>query len=436
MLSIYRLPSRVSGGFGALRHRNYRIYTGSQFVSQVGWWMQGVALPWLLLELGGTPTQLGLIVALQFGPAMFLAPVGGVLADRFDKRRILVVTESLAKVQALVLFFLVVSGVAEIWHVLAVTATIGLVSAVDMPVRQAFAAELVPKDDLLNGIALNSASFNLARVLGPALAGVMIATVGNGANFAFNAATYFAALAGLLRLDASRIRRLVPGGDGRTPLRSTLTAGVEFAWRTPTVLWALVLLAGIFLFAMNFSTLLPLFAHDALALDGAGYGALFAAMGIGALAAALLLAFMGSRPILALILGSGAAFAVFLVLLGLSRSPVMAYPLMVGNGFFGMLLVNGLNGVVQWHVPDELRGRVMALWVTVFAASVPGGALLAGVVAERWGSPAGFVLGGLLFGAVLAFVAWQLVREPSVTLRRPARQPQPRQLALEREVAP
>ena len=434
MLSISRAAARASGGFGALRNRNYRVYTASQLVSQMGWWMQGVALPWLVLELGGSPTQLGLVVALQFGPAMFLAPFGGLLADRFDKRRILIATETFAKAQALVLFALAVTGSVEIWHVLVVTTSIGLVSAIDMPVRQAFAAELVPRDDLLNAIALNSASFNLARVVGPAIAGVVIATMGNPVNFAVNGLTYAAALWGLLAMDPGAIRAGIARVE-RAPLVASLVAGLGFAWRTPSVLWSLVLLSGIFLFAMNFSTLLPIFARDALALDGAGYGALFAAMGIGALAAALFLAYMGSRPMLLLILGAGAAFAVFLVLLGLSRSAALAYPLMVGNGFFGMLLINGLNGVVQWHVPDELRGRVMALWVTVFAASVPGGALLSGTIAERWGSAAGFVVGGLLFAAVLAFVAWQLAREPSVTLRRP-RRVEPARLTLEREAAP
>ena len=423
----------MSRGFGSLRHRNYRLYSGSQLISQIGWWMQGVSVPWLLLELGATPLQLGLVVALQFGPAMFLAPFGGLLADRMEKRRLLLVTESLAMTQAVVLFALAISGVVEIWHVLALTAGIGLVAAVDMPVRQAFAAELIPKDELLNGIALNSASFNLARIVGPALAGVVIATLGNGANFGLNAVTYLAALGGLLSMNVAGIRRATPLVDRRAPIRSSLAAGVRYAWQTPTVLWSLVLLAGIFLFAMNFSTLLPLFARDALGLDGAAYGALFAAMGIGALGAALLLAFIGSRPVLFLILGAGGAFALFEVLLGLSRSTALAYPLMAGNGFFGMLLINGLNGVVQWHVPDELRGRVMALWVTVFAASVPVGALLAGAIAQRWGSAAGFVIGGLLFAVVLSFVAWQLVRDPSVALRRP--EPQPR-LTFEHEPAP
>ena len=427
MLTISRLTSRPVGGFTALRHRNYRLYSLSQLVSYIGSWMQGVSLPWLMLEVGGSPLQLGMVVALQFGPAVFLAPFGGVLADRIDKRKVLIGTEAVAMLQAIVLFVLAVTGVAEIWHVLALALAMGLVSAIDMPVRQAFNAELVPKDDLLNSIALSSASFNLARVLGPALAGVIIATAGNPVNFALNAVSYVAALIGLVAMDGRAINRLPR--DARASLLSSLRVGVRYAWETPTVLWALVLLSGIFFFAMNFSTLLPLFAHDALGLDGTGYGALFACMGVGALSAALVLAYLGSRPILGVTLAAGAGFVFFEVLLGVTHSRELAYPLMVGNGFTAMLLINGLNGVVQWHVPDELRGRVMSLWVTVFAGSVPVGALFAGSVAEHWGSPAAFVLGGLLFGVVLAFVTWQLARHPDVALRRPA------PLALEPETS-
>ena len=421
------MSSNLRQGFSALRHRNYRLYQGSQFVSLVGSWMQGVSLPWLILELGGSPLQLGLVVALQFGPALFLAPFGGVLADRLEKRRLLIVTEAIAMVQAGLLFVLVLTGVAEIWHVLTLTLVIGLVSAVDMPVRQAFNAELVPKEDLLNSIAVNSASFNLARVVGPAFAGLVIATAGNGLNFALNAGSYIAALIGLLAMDGAAVRRVE---SVRGSVLSSLADGVRYAWRTPTILWPLVLVSGIFFFAFNFSTLLPIHAREVLALDGQGYGALFASMGAGALAAAIMLAYLGSRPILGLTLAAGAGFVVFEVLLGLSRSAPLAYPLMIGNGFFGMLLINSLNGVVQWSVPDELRGRVMALWVTVFAGSVPIGALIAGVIAENWGSGAAFVLGGLAFGVVLALVTWQLARHPGVAFRRA------RRLALEREVAP
>jgi len=421
------MSSTLRDGFSALRHRNYRLYQGSQFVSLVGSWMQGVSLPWLILELGGSPLQLGLVVALQFGPALFLAPFGGVLADRLEKRRLLIATEATAIVQAGLLFVLVLTGTAEIWHVLMLTLVMGLVSAVDMPVRQAFNAELVPKDDLLNSIAVNSASFNLARVIGPAIAGLVIATAGNGLNFALNAGSYIAALAGLLSMDGAAVRRVE---SVRGSVFSSVADGVRYAWRTPTILWPLVLVAGIFFFAFNFSTLLPIHAREVLALDGQGYGALFACMGVGALAAAIMLAYLGSRPILGLTLAAGAGFVIFEVVLGLSRSAPLAYALMIGNGFFGMLLINSLNGVVQWSVPDELRGRVMALWVTVFAGSVPVGALIAGVIAENWGSGAAFVLGGLAFGVVLAFVTWQLVRNPAVRLRRA------RRLRLEREVAP
>ena len=420
VLSISRSPTRRPSTFSALRHRNYRLYWMSQLISLIGGWMQGVSLPWLVLELGGSATQLGIVVALQFAPAALLAPLGGVFADRIDKRRALLVTEALLMSLAALLFALAVTGVAEVWHVMAIALALGLVSAVDMPLRPAFSAELVAKEDLLNSIALNSAAFNFARIVGPALAGVAIVTLGTGVNFGLNAVSYLAALLGLALIRTSRSHE-ERDGAARPSVLTSLSEGLAFAWRTPLILWPLVLLGGVFLFGMNFQTLLPLFAHDVLGVAGQGYGALYAAMGAGALAAALLLAYLGRSPMLALSLASGAGFVVLEVLLGLSRSPVLAYPLMVGTGFFAMLLINSLNGIVQWYVPDELRGRVMAIWVTVFAGSVPFGGLFAGVVAEHWGSPAGFVLGGLLSGVVLAFVAWQLGRRPGAEPRMAAR---------------
>src|SRR5919106_3312083 len=276
-------------GFAALRHPNYRYWISGQIVSLVGTWMQTVSQPWLVLLLGGTPLQLGLVLALQYAPAMILAPLGGVLADRVDKRRALLVTQSTAMVQAIVLFALTFAGVVEIWHVLVLALVLGLVNAVDMPIRQSFAAELVPREDLMNAIALNSASFNLARVIGPAIAGVTLAAWGPSFNFGFNAVSYLAVLVSLAVMDVHRLNRMEPP-DERTPVLASLVEGLRFARRTPLVLWPLVLLGGISLFGMNFQTLLPLFARNTLSLDADGYGALFAAMGLGSLGGSLSLA--------------------------------------------------------------------------------------------------------------------------------------------------
>lgn len=422
------MPSAPGGGgfrrgFSALRHRNYRFFWFGQIGSLIGAWMQSVTLPWLVLELGGSPLELGVALALQFAPSTVLAPIGGVLADRIDKRRTLMAVQAVAMLQAGTLFVLAVSGVVEIWHVFALALVAGFVNAVEMPVRQAFVAELVPHDDLVNAIALNSTSFNLARVVGPAVAGVAIAVFGVSFNFAANGVSYLGVLGALALMDIGQLRR-IPRPAVQPSIRSSLAEGIGYAARTPTVLWPLVLLGGTAVFAMNFQTLMPLFARVTLELGSNGYGALFAAMGVGSLAGSLTLAFATSqRPLMRLILGGGAAFLALELALGLVRVPALAFPLVAAIGFSSMLMVNTINVTVQNAVPDELRGRVMSLYVMVFAGSAPLGGLFAGAAAQAFGPPAGFLLGASLASVVLGVAAWRMLRRPFVIpIRRAALQ--------------
>jgi len=396
-------------GFTAVRHRNFRLYWIGQIVSLVGTWMQTVSQPWLVLLLGGSPIQLGIVLALQFAPSLLLAPLGGVLADRVDKRRLLLATQTIAALQALILFGLTVTDLVQIWHVMVLALAIGFVNAIDMPVRQSFAAELVPREDLMNAITLNSASFNLARVVGPAVAGLALAFYGPAFNFAINAVSYSGVLIALRLIDPGAMQ---PSSrpELRSSMRASLAEGVRYAVRTPTVLWPLVLLAGMGTFGMNFQTLLPLFARDTLALGADGYGALFAVMGLGSLLASLALAYVGSRrPLVGMILWGGLSFVFFEALLGLSRTPDLAFPLIVMVGLSSMLMINTINVIVQRSVPNELRGRVMSLYITVFAGTTPIGGLLAGTVAQVWGPPAGFLLGAAVATLFIGLVAWQLV---------------------------
>jgi MFS family permease len=396
-------------GFSAIRHRNFRLYWIGQIVSLVGTWMQSVSQPWLVLLLGGSPIQLGLVLALQFAPSLALAPLGGVIADRVDKRRLLLWTQSFAALEAAVLFGLTVTGVIQIWEIMVLALALGFVNALDMPVRQSFAAELVPREDLINAITLNSASFNLARVIGPAIAGLALAFYGPAFNFGVNAISYLGVLAALLRMDPAAMQ---PISRAQQPasMRSSLAEGIRYAVRTPTVLWPLVLLGGIGMFGMNFQTLLPLFARFTLDLNADGFGALFAAMGLGSLIGSLSLAFIGSRrPLVGMIIGGGISFVTFETFLGLSRSPLVAFPLIVFVGLSSMLMINTINVIVQRSVPDALRGRVMALYVTVFAGSTPIGGLFAGSVAQAWGPPAGFLVGAGISVIFIGLVGWQLV---------------------------
>jgi MFS family permease len=404
--------SGLSRGFEALGVRNYRLYWSGQVVSLIGTWMQQVSLPWLVLSLGGTPIQLGLVAVLQFGPAMVLAPFGGVFADRIDKRLAMMATQAAAAGQAFVLFVLAVTGVVEIWMVMAMALVLGLVNAVDMPLRQSLAPDLVPRRLLANAIALNSMAFNSARVVGPALAGVIIA-IGTGAtgsavagvaiNLGINTLTYGAVLISLLRMDPRQIRRHEKP-EVHPPVLESLREGVLFAARTPLVLWCLVLLGGIAAFGFNFQILLPLFSQEILELGPEGYGGLYAAMGVGSLAGSLTLAYMSSRRAIPLMLGGGFVFSALLVGIAATQSLLVAAVLVVGAGYFSMLMINTINATVQANTPDALRGRVMSFYVTVFAGSAPLGGLFAGAVAETWGTPAAF-----LAGAALSFLTLGVV---------------------------
>jgi MFS family permease len=400
-------------GFAALAIRNYRLYWTGQVVSLIGTWMQQVSVPWLVLALGGTPIQLGLVAMLQFGPSMILAPFGGVFADRIEKRHALIATQLAACLHAVVLFLLTATGVVEIPMVMLMALFLGIVNAVDMPLRQALAPDLVPRNLLANAIALNSMAFNGARVVGPALAGVIIAagtaatgsaTAGVAINLLVNTVTYAGVLTGLLRMNPREIRR-VDHPERHPPVLESLREGVSYAVRTPLVLWSLVLLGGISAFGFNFQILLPLFSTHVLRLGADGYGALFAAMGVGSLAGSLTLAYLHRRRAIPLMLAGGFVFAIVLVGVAASRMLVMAAPLIIAAGYSSMLMINTINATVQANVTDALRGRVMALYVTVFAGSAPLGGLFAGAVAEAWGSPAAFLIGAALSMITVTAVA-------------------------------
>lgn len=405
----------LARGFAAMRVRNYRLYWSGQVISRIGTWMQQVSLPWLVLALGGSPLQLGIVAALEFVPSLVLAPFGGVYADRLDKRRAIIVTQLLASVQVVVLFILTVTGAITIPLIMALAFALGLVNAIDMPLRQSLAAELVPRNILANAIALNSMAFNGARVVGPAVAGVTIAIgaslfgtarAGVAFNLAINAISYSGVLVSLWKMDPAEIRRPERAEQPGRVLDS-LAEGIGYAVRTPIVLWSLVLLGLVATFGMNFRILLPLFTQDVLRLDADAYGALYASLGLGSLAGAVMLAFMHERRAVGLMLGGGLAFGLFELTLGFVGDALLAAPVLVGVGFFSMLMINTINATVQSNVPDQLRGRVMALYVTVFAGSSPIGGLFAGAVAETRDVPTTFVAGAVISLLAVALAGWR-----------------------------
>ena len=406
-------PTRLPGPLRAFAHRDFQLFWSGQLVSLIGTWMQSVAQSWLVLELTNSPFRLGLVGTLQFAPVLFFSFFAGALADRLPKRRLIITTQSVMCVQAMLLAALVHRGHVQFWHVAVMATIYGLANTVDMPTRQAFVAEMVGKESLRSAIALNSAMFNGARVVGPALAGLVIARWGTALAFFFNGLSFLAVIAALTALRTEGYPR---PRSGRS-LREEIGEGVGYALRTPRIALVLSLVLCVSAFFFNYNTLVPLLARDVLHVDAHGFGLLMTAVGLGAVAGAVVLASLGTeRPPVVILIGSAALLgAATMSVAAVSRFGV-AMALLALMGFCGMLFMTGANTTVQLTVPDELRGRVMALHTLMFAGMTPFGAFLVGSVTQALGPRAGFLVtgaGGLL--AVLAVSGfWRQQRRRSL----------------------
>ncbi len=387
--------TRLPRGLAAFRHRDYRIFWFTQLGSLTGTWMQSLAQSWLVLSLTDSAFQLALINVCQFGPTLLLGLPGGVVADRVPKRKLLLATQATAGALATVLALLVATGRVDLWHIYAVALGLGIVNAVDMPTRQAFVAEMVGKDDLMNAVALNSALFNTTRIVGPALAGVLLAQVGAAVCFVVNAASYAPVVAGLALMRAGSAAADEVGDD--SPL-ARLRQGLAYVRNTPAVLVPIVLVGVVATFGMNFNVWVPLLAKRDLGIGAGGFGLLMSSLGVGSLLGALTLAFKGRRPNRRLMLLTGAAFGALEGLLAFAAAVplpvVVAMVLMAGVGFAMSTTMALANTTVQTTAPDALRGRVMSIYMTVFAGTTPIGALIAGASTGAFGTPLSVALGG------------------------------------------
>jgi MFS family permease len=393
-------------GFRAFRHRNYRLFFGGQLISLIGTWMQQVAQAWLVLQLTHDPLWLGLVSVAQFGPVIIFGLFGGVVADHLPKRRTLIVTQSVAMVLAFILFGLTASGVVEVWHVMILAVLLGINNAIDMPTRQSFAVEMVGREDMTNAVGLNSAQFNASRILGPAVAGLLIGAFDISIAFLINGISYIAVIAAYLAMRESELRPIEPM-DRPTSVRGVLenlAEGARYVRNTPLVLLSVVVVGLVATFGMNFQVLIPPLADNVLHVGASGYGFLMAASGVGSTITALWVAFsrkVGPLPIVmgAIALGLGS------ILLAVSTSFAVSLLAMfiVGAGGIGMAVT--ANTTIQMAVPDQLRGRVMSVYTTVFAGSVPAGGLLMGAIASTWGVPLSLMIGALL-SLVVGIGAW------------------------------
>ncbi|HTO11015.1 MAG TPA: MFS transporter [Candidatus Binatia bacterium] len=397
-------PSRYPGALRAFAHRDFRLFWAGQLVSLIGTWMQSVAQSWLVLELTNSPFRLGLVGTLQFAPVLLFSFFAGAMADRLPKRRLIITTQSVMCAQALLLAALVHRGHVQFWHVAVMAALYGLANTVDMPARQAFVAEIVGKESLRSAIALNSATFNSARVVGPALAGLVIARWGTALAFFFNGLSFLAVIAALSMLHTAGLPR---PRSGRS-LRSEIGEGLAYARRTPRIALVMTLVLCVSAFFFNYNTLVPLLARDVLHQDAHGFGLLMTAVGLGAVAGAVALASLGTErpPVIVLVVSALVLGVASMTMSGVGHFGT-AMALLVVMGFCGMLFMTGANTTVQLTVPDELRGRVMSLHTLMFAGMTPFGAFLVGSITQALGARAGFFVtgaGGLV--SILAVTAW------------------------------
>jgi MFS family permease len=374
-----RLIAGFTRGFHALEVRNYRLYWIGQLISQTGSWMQTTAQAWLVLQLTQSPFALGLVTTLQFLPIMLLSLIGGVISDRLPKHRLIVITQTAGLIQATIFGTLVATGAIQLWHVYILAATQGIINAIDNPTRQAFAVELVGREHLVNAVALNSMLFNGARIIGPALAGLIIARVGIAPTLFLNAISFVAVIAGLLMMDRNAFLNLPPAMPGRMGQR--LVEGLAYVWGTPPVLLVMIVVAAIGTFGYNFSVVLPLLSGFVLHTDAAGFGALSAFLGMGSLIGALSTAYTRNVTVRRLLIGAG-CFGILLGAIAVSTSFAISGALLIALGFAGILFSTSANTLLQLNVPDALRGRVMSLYMLLFAGSTPIGGLLIGTLSN------------------------------------------------------
>ncbi len=398
------MPTRPSSVFTALRHRDFRLFISGQLVSQCGTWVQTVAQGWLVLQLTDSALAVGLVTALGSLPILLFTLYGGVVADRVDKRRTVLLLQCLMLLEALALAVLTHLGWITVHWVMALAAFYGLLSAFEVPTRQAMVSEIVGKADLMNAIALNSSAFNVARVIGPSIAGALIATVGLAACFYLNAASYLAVIVGLVLM---RVQR--PAIRTQAPAFGALKEGFGYIFGNSWPRALVTIIAGFSIFGYSFLPMMPVFARDVLGLDADGYGAIVSAVGLGAAGGAIGVAATGDRT------RSGrrviTSFALFGVLLAAAaHAPGFWSALVLFTAAGCLMAMNGIlaNTMLQLQAPDRLRGRVMGFYSFVVLGMAPFGAFQAGWLAEHYGARVAFALGGVACVALAGVVGWAL----------------------------
>jgi len=389
-----RIGKEVSALLPALSHRNFRYFWFGQCISLIGTWMQNAGQSWIVLQITNSAFLLGILNAAQFLPTLLFSIFAGVIIDRFPKRKVVIVTQVLLMACAFMLAALIWTGNAKYPYILIIASVLGMAQAFDMPARQSMMVELVGKDDLMNAIALNSAIFNGARIIGPAISGIVMAALGAGAAFFVNGLSFIAVIFGLYKIDAANEPVHRAAGKG---VISEAAAGIKYIAKTPVLYITLVLSVILCIFSQNFNTLIPALAKNVLMQKELGYGFLMSSMGVGALIGAVTLAVRSKgTPKYSKILIGGGIMALFVLLTGLQNNYIISSALLMAAGW-GMVTFNAsANSTVQVNSPDEMRGRIMSAYALTTGGMVPLGSLYAGYTAQRFGSSFAFRLSGII----------------------------------------
>lgn len=384
--------------FSALKHPGYRLFWLGQMISLIGSWMQSVGQPWLAYSLTKSPLLLGLVGAVQFTPTLLLSLFVGAWVDQVNKRKLIMFTQISLAIFASFYFFLIQSGNIQYWHILVIASLQGIVSAIDMPSRHSFMIELVGKKDLMNAIALNSTIFNSARMIGPALAGMVIARWNISLCFLSNGLSYLPLIIGLIFIRPENEYIKIKSQN----LIREVGDGLRYIWRNPLLLKTMLILTIVCTFIMNFNVLIPVYAKTVLLSDGSGFAYLMSAMGFGSLIGALTMATLSDRgPSFRLMIGASLLLSVIIILIGSNRLIILSYFLVAVAGFLSVTYLTNANSTVQLHSEDQYRSRVISLYFLVNAGTMPIGNLLVGALSDIYGVKLCLIMIG---GVVLTLV--------------------------------
>ncbi|AEW94766.1 MULTISPECIES: MFS transporter [Streptomycetaceae] len=398
--------------FSSLKVRNYRLFATGAVISNTGTWMSRIAQDWLVLSLTGSSTAVGVTTAMQFLPMLLFGLYGGVIADRYPKRRLLLVTQSTMGLLGLLLAALTLSGHVQVWHVYAIAFLLGVVTVVDNPTRQSFVVEMVGPQDVRNAVSLNSANFQTARLIGPAVAGALITAVGSGWAFLINGLSFGAPLIGLLLMRPAELHEVQRAPRGKGQLRE----GLRYVAGRPDLMWTIVLVGFIGTFGFNFAIWLSAFAQGVFRSGAGTYGLFNSAMAIGSLIGALLAARRATTR-MRMLLFAAMAFGLLEMVAALSPSLWIFTGLLVVIGVFGITVNTTANSSVQLGTDPAMRGRVMSLFMMVFTGGTPLGGPLVGWVTDTYGPRIGFLSGGLVSAGAAVFIAVMLARVGGLRLK-------------------